>query len=208
MRKKKSSRAEKKKFFVEMEQAKQRGNEEELEAKHILAWEEDLQVHLLWFPCLFPFIALFFIHSSGSWTLLDCLVVKLCYYYDFLPIFFWFSSDDKFGCGFSCATDHRSHWFLHEMGFHLMGLLFVLLTVLCLRTFCSFVLGSLYPLSVPPLLRMVLDCVCYNFGWCRSISCHACNYAHVFIFWTLWVYPIILHIILFDELPTGGHTPT
>ena len=160
-----------------MEQAKQRGNEEELEAKHILAWEEDLQVHLLWFPCLFPFIALFFIHSSGSWTLLDCLVVKLCYYYDFLPIFFWFSSDDKFGCGFSCATDHRSHWFLHEMGFHLMGLLFVLLTVLCLRTFCSFVLGSLYPLSVPPLLRMVLDCVCYNFGWCRSISCHACNYA-------------------------------
>ena len=99
----------------------------ELESKHILAWEENIRVYLLWFPYLLPFIALFFIHSCGSWTLLDSLVVKLCYYYAFLPICFRFSSEGKLGCGFSCATDHGSHQLLHEMGFHLISLLFVLL---------------------------------------------------------------------------------
>ena len=99
----------------------------EWESKRILAWEENIQVYLLWFPYLLPFIALFFIHFCGSWTLLDSLVVKLCYYYAFLPICFRFSSKGKLGCGFNCATDHGSHQLLCEMGFHLIGLLFVLL---------------------------------------------------------------------------------
>ena len=44
----------------------------------------------LCFPYLLLFIALFFIRSCGSWTLLDNLVVKSCYYYAFFPFAFDF----------------------------------------------------------------------------------------------------------------------
>ena len=74
------------------------------------------------FLFIFLIISLF-MHLSGRFWL--SFVTWVYYCSVFFVTFSWHSLKDKSGYGSSYATDHEALWFQHEMGSHILSLLFV-----------------------------------------------------------------------------------
>ena len=77
------------------------------------------------FLFIFLIISLF-MHLSGRFWL--SFVTWVYYCSVFFVTFSWHSLKDKSGYGSSYATDHEALWFQHEMGSHILSLLFVCLS--------------------------------------------------------------------------------
>ena len=114
------------------------------------------------FLFIFLIISLFMNLSGGFWL---SFVTWVYYCFIFFVIFSSHSLKNKFGYGLSYATNHEAHWFQHEMGSHILSLLFA-----CLSSWTYFVWGRSSLYLVSQSLSLFLG---YIFGVCSECLVYA-----------------------------------